>query len=285
MKSFKTAQNNYWHNLSIDSFENATSKKYPYYQEIDGKIRHFAICPACSNPIQIINLYNSRFTDQEGKAAVLHARHYSNTVKDLATYSSENYDKCPLARPSAFGTSEKQIDPNKKNEIIELLEKYPDLILYFMQKYTGINFSENKFNKIKDRFIKEEGYYFVYVNKYNLPYSMLYLSGNQSIFMQHLNDEELINDLREKSVAHSLNDKNQIVRDNKEYVPIEMFYTNYRHGNKEQLPSMLMKIEEINKSRRREIIKKRIPINAEHFARAVSRKEGHEKPSVQHYIK
>ena len=43
--------------LTRETFMEKTHKRYPFYQDPKRyKTPYFAICPACNNPIQIINL-------------------------------------------------------------------------------------------------------------------------------------------------------------------------------------------------------------------------------------
>ena len=81
--------------IERDIFESKTYKQYPYYQISGSSVTsskngniHFAVCPACDNPIQIMGLY---------KTNKPFGKHYPKTVPDLAEYNQEAYEYCPLA--------------------------------------------------------------------------------------------------------------------------------------------------------------------------------------------
>ncbi|MDO5399174.1 MAG: hypothetical protein Q4G33_14750 [bacterium] len=67
------------------TFEQLTNKSAPYYRDGFG---HYAVCPRCDNPIQILGLYTK---------PKLYGRHYTRSVKGLANYYQTNYEYCPLA--------------------------------------------------------------------------------------------------------------------------------------------------------------------------------------------
>ncbi|CAJ1315721.1 hypothetical protein [Paenibacillus nuruki] len=57
MKIFKISQeSNIIHELTVTNFENLTHKREPYFIK-EEKMKYYAVCPSCNNPIQIINLY------------------------------------------------------------------------------------------------------------------------------------------------------------------------------------------------------------------------------------
>ena len=43
-----------------EEFEKATKRKYPYYQVVGGKYKHFALCPRCQNPVTIVGFYKKK---------------------------------------------------------------------------------------------------------------------------------------------------------------------------------------------------------------------------------
>ena len=52
--------------LNIDNFEELTKKRFPYYQYgTDKKLKCYAVCPECGNPIHIINLYGAEMIQNQ----------------------------------------------------------------------------------------------------------------------------------------------------------------------------------------------------------------------------
>ena len=89
--------------LTRENFIEKTHKAFPFYQNPRRyKTPYFAICPACNNPIQIINLFGVQYQEENTGRTNLHGRHYKNNVDGLPNYSEVNYVNCPLHNPVAF---------------------------------------------------------------------------------------------------------------------------------------------------------------------------------------
>ncbi len=268
MKRFKVLNNNLSYPLTVNHFEQLTKKGYPYYNHKvkKDKIKHLGICPMCNNPIQIINLYNKN-TITKGRQVKTYAKHYSKAVPDLVNYSEINYKNCPLRSSVSFDSRNRHTDKSRSNEIIALMNEYPEIIKYFLQKISGINFSKRKILNILEQFKMEEGYYFNYVTKYNLPYSILYMSDNQKLYGQYIKNDNisLINAIKETSKYFQINDSNQVVSKNNDIFPsIYLYFTNFK-SVKNNLPQMTMIIEESLKNTTNEVYRKIISIDIEYF--------------------
>ncbi len=272
MNSFDTIESKNWHVLTIDNYEEKTHKKHPYFQVVDGKSKHFAICPSCGNPIQIINLYPSKYNP--GK---IYARHYPKSVIGIAKYDQLKYENCDLSSKKSYDSGKKNTsDKDKKNYIIDIVEKHSDIIKYFIKRIIGIKITSNLFSKLINKFIQEEGYYFLFVSPNNLPYSILYLSGNHNLFMQRVNEDskDLIDSVN-KSNSFKVNEEGRIVKKKEnEYATIQIYFTEYRNGSKEgSSGSILLVIDEEFNFQTSRVYSKRINIDIEHFARTVAKKE------------
>ena len=122
-----TATNDYFP-LNRKAFEKRTGINVPFYSEPENpqKSRHYAVCPACDNPVQIIGLYKqSAHTDKP------YAKHYSANIKDLAIYVQSNYDFCPFSN-KRISNSNKKRDKNNllTNKIIKELVTHFDKVIY-----------------------------------------------------------------------------------------------------------------------------------------------------------
>ena len=81
--------------LTKEIYLEMTSRMPPYVMlESDGKMRHYAVCPACNNPVQIIGLH------QQKVERAIYAKHIPKTIPRLATYRQAAYENCPLAAKS-----------------------------------------------------------------------------------------------------------------------------------------------------------------------------------------
>ncbi len=263
MIQFKILNNNATFPLTVFNYEKVTKKNFPYYQCINGKIKHFAICPICGNPIQIINLYNKNIISDKG-LPTLYAKHYSKSVDKLATYNKNNFMNCPLRSKTSFNSHNKHSDKGRFNEIVNIYKKNKELIKRTIQAISGINFSQKKVENIFEKFQKEEGYYYEAVNKFNIPYSVLYLSGNQNIFGQYINknNEELIKSF-ENSIFFELNEY-QIVSKDSYFAEINLYFLNFK-DSKNSFPTMTMIIEEKSKGQTNKLFEKVVDIDISNF--------------------
>lgn len=74
--------------ISEKNFVEQTNKKLPYTrQNSSGGLSHFAVCPECENPIQIIGLFKN--TAESGRRP--YGKHYSQSIPGLAIYNHDDY--------------------------------------------------------------------------------------------------------------------------------------------------------------------------------------------------
>ena len=92
---------------TVNSFlESLPSKEAPWVQKDEhDKIRYFAICPYCNNPITLVG-YETR----NSLSPKPYMKHYTHSVRKLAEYTEGNYNKCILASKnlSSFGNTDKK---------------------------------------------------------------------------------------------------------------------------------------------------------------------------------
>lgn len=194
-----------------ESYEHETRKQYPYFAHKEHPDSHYAVCPECGNPIQIIGLYPSK----EKNDTSLFARHVGHSIKDLATYDQGKFESCNLANPKEITqNAPKHSEPAKYSYIIELIKNYPEILQRSMSAICGVNLSDKLFLLMLERFIKEDGYKYKYITIYNLPYVVLCLSGNSIIDYQFLQKDSWLK--REKRFIDNiqLGEKNNITSKN-----------------------------------------------------------------------
>lgn len=210
-----------FHKLEENTFTKLTGKKPPYYIEHQNTVKHHAVCPACNNPLLIINLHVDREYDDEvgkSKKAPLHARHLKQSVENLAEYNEEAYLECPYANPSSSLSRTKRKPGITSDEILDLIRYYPDAISLVLTKSLGVIFEVDLFESMLRIFKKEEGHLFRFVNKYNLAYSFAYMSGRQRMRKQKIdiwNSEigrDIADEIKNRSQWTWVNEKGQIVR-------------------------------------------------------------------------
>lgn len=261
--------------LNVSNYEKATKKKEPYFQIVNKKMKHYAVCPACKNPLDIINLYVDKTFDENSNKMPLHAKHYNLDVVGIANYSKDDYLNCPFANPAKFGGREKRKSKNKKNEIITLLQLYPNILFNEIRSITGIDFSVERFQELISNFILSEGYYYRYITKYNLPYGFLNMQKNINIF----NNRIFPSNTGKKLQKELINSKyfkykyNRIVRKTDKFAEISFYLSNHRfNGDREEEYIDLM-IEEKQGSTENLILRESIKINYEKYINMIEKQK------------
>ncbi|WP_387467271.1 hypothetical protein [Photorhabdus sp. RM323S] len=116
------------------NYNKRTDKSHPYLQDVNNKTQAFALCPACHNPVILVN----RLVSQT-KSDTLYAKHCKYDVQDLANYDQTAYDNCPLANPSKFDDLIKRPQNHASNNLIkDAITNHFDLLIQHLESTLGI---------------------------------------------------------------------------------------------------------------------------------------------------
>lgn len=271
--------------LDENTFTRLTGKKLPYYVEHENTIKHHAVCPACDNPLLIINLHVDReYENESGEAnkSPLHARHIKYSVLDLAEYNEDAYLECPYANPSSSLSRTKRKPGKNSDEILTLIRDFPDAIALVLSKSLGIMLDVDLFESMLRVFKKEEGHLFRFVNKYNLSYSFAYMAGRQSLWQQKINtrNSDIGKEISAAIKLHSkwtwVNDKGLIVRKQgvSSIVNTEFYFTDIIILERDQIKTLQFDyvIEQVNDGEKIEIFRKKIPFDDFFYYNLVSKR-------------
>ncbi|WP_156526624.1 hypothetical protein [Cupriavidus gilardii] len=169
---------------SDDVFHAKTGKRAPWYQRgADGKTRHYAVCPECENPVQIVNLDVETRVHEDGRVLPLYAKHAGRDIPGIADYNKDRYEDCSLANPTSFNGREKRGATSKTTtEILQLLIDLPDVVLLFIEKFLEARVPDSVFESMLKSFRDQQGYLYRAVTTSNLPFALLYMCGSQDPF-------------------------------------------------------------------------------------------------------
>ncbi|MGE4529885.1 MAG: hypothetical protein AB7C98_01005 [Acidithiobacillus sp.] len=186
--------------LTKEHFEQDTRRQSPWYQKnTAGEEIHFAACPACDNPIQIIGLYRiPKNTVQP------YGKHLAHSIKNLATLDTVARDNCPYFKPRPYQKSDRKTSiQGLPLKILHLLITQFDRVMYVMHKQTGIWFSRKKARQMLEQYRSERGYLYSGATLMNVPWMFAYMADSQSLFGQKIGDNRhLVEAIREK-VPHA----------------------------------------------------------------------------------
>jgi len=243
MNVFSTLDGNTY-KIDREIYISKTRKQFPYYQEPKKyKKPYFAICPACNNPIQIINLFFDEYVEEHTGRKNMHGRHCSKNVRGLPPYSQAAYDNCPLKNPVAFSVCELRRNETMNQEILECIQTHSKEIFDDIRKITGILLKNIFLEEILDNYLAAREYCYTHTNMYNIPYSILYTRSAIDLFGRKVSAEgvgrSISKAINEKSKFFYVND-GHIQKRGRMYVYIQLIISN--HDVKKN--QMMMKIEE-----------------------------------------
>lgn len=218
--------------LTRDIFHEKTQKKYPFFQDHNEYTRpYFAICPACNNPIQIINLYNALDKEEHTNRTNMHGRHFPHNVKGLPAYEQTRYKSCPLHNPTAFGIVRDRDSPDQNEYIRRIVENNRDKLYKNIKEITGFLFKKERVNAIIDEYLIARNYCYTHTNEFNIPYSILYTTRAISLFGQRLDISELGQSICE-SIKNNSNyfniQDNRIAKAVDSYVSMNLLLTRHK---------------------------------------------------------
>lgn len=226
--------------LTRENFIQKTHKQFPFYQNPKSyKKPYFAICPACNNPIQIINLFGTQYREEKTGKPNMHGRHYPRNVTGLPVYNQVNYSVCPLHKPTAFGITQIRECELVNEEIKKLIEDNRSQLASNIRDITGILLKNERIYQMLDEYLVAKDYCYTHTNKYNIPYSVLYTRKAIELFGQRIDSSELGNRIhlaiKERSGKFDV-EEGRIVKKVQEFVSLHLLVSNHRiRGSKQYM--------------------------------------------------
>lgn len=179
-------------------FEKKSQQDLPYYSDPLNKEEssHYAVCPACDNPVQIIGLYKKNTHTEKP-----YAKHYANSIQSLAKYIQENYDYCPLrAKRTKHSEYAKKAQANALTmEIVRRLVNSFDKVIYFLESKTQLLISDRLARQMLEKYFANQGYLYYNASLINIPIKFAHAAGvARSLYGRVVRNEILKKALIEK---------------------------------------------------------------------------------------
>lgn len=259
--------------LTKEIYLEMTSRMPPYVMlESDGKMRHYAVCPACNNPVQIIGLH------QQKVERAIYAKHIPKTIPRLATYRQAAYENCPLAAKSriqAEKSARKSGNDDLAPQILHIIEQHFDRIVRVLQQALGIIISPKLAQALLEDYLAEEGYRYKYASLINIPWMIGYFARAKSLVYCLVKDEAM-----KKSIAeHEPNvvfSGDKLDKKGKSFLHIDMYFS--RHDIRPEgdaiTESMDMVIVSHKNGVKKELFRKRIVFDYDSFQYLLNTPEG-----------
>lgn len=141
-----------------------------YVQQIDGEIKHLAVCPRCNNPVAILGIYKEISTAP-------HARHAKNVdIPNVARYNEYKYLHCPYHKRKANYVKEyvPETEEPQRQELYRIAKENFDKAIYLLQKETGIYITLDMAEQLAENYAAMRAYNYIDATVYNIPWYLLY---------------------------------------------------------------------------------------------------------------
>ena len=216
--------------IERERFEEETRRQEPWFSTSEnGTEGHFAVCPACDNPVQIIGLYHL-----PANVARPYGRHYARSVRDLAEADEEARENCPYFKPRVHQKTERKASVNGTPlKILKILIEQFDRVIYLLRKELGVNISQNLAIRMLEQYRRERGYLYTGATLTNIPWIFAYMADSQSLFGQLLLDDDLVKAVSAEVPAASVDKYGRVSSKvdesgRKEYFDLNMCFVKHR---------------------------------------------------------
>ena len=229
--------------LNIDNFEELTKKRFPYYQYgADKKLKCYAVCPECGNPIHIINLYGAEMIQNQTGIIATYAKHTRGKMSGFEFWNPYDKEDCSLYNPTPLGNTEIKHSDEYSEELKELIENNKRNVFRNIREVVSINLSTQIINRLYDSFMNSNSYTYKAVTKYNIPYAMLYYQQSISLYGQYIVKGivgDLLSDqINEKSRFFKVENTGEIVKNVTGYRTINMMFKQFKATGNEKTITM-----------------------------------------------
>jgi hypothetical protein len=163
-------------------------KAPPYYNKADNEIKCFAVCPACDKPVTLIGLYKAlKNTDEP------FARHVPHDVPNLAAYSQEDYDYCPIANAGLYRETipkhrQRKMD-DKARLIYSVIRNNFGKIAWLIEQDTGLLLSDRLIKDMVSDYLAYPGYLYRNATYENAPWTFAYQTLKYSLGGRYIRND------------------------------------------------------------------------------------------------
>jgi len=159
--------------LSKEEFETQTNMMAPWFNHHAERERHFAVCPACNNSIQVINLYD--------EVQALYAKH--NLGSSVGHQNRMTLQYCPhySQRPALTAESRRAEEDDVSLEIKECLIEHFDRVVYLIKQTLGLRYPDWRLQDMLNNYLNTRGWLYSGANLINIPWVFLYQSRAQNM--------------------------------------------------------------------------------------------------------
>lgn len=163
--------------LTEAKYNRETSRSEPYVFNDGNTVKSYALCPACVNPVILVNR-----TIATTNAEILYAKHTGYSVKRLAEHNQQDYEECPLHNPERFDSKSRRTSSKRNNEIRDALIHHAHLIVRTLESASEVRFSDAVIEEMFRDFGANRGFEYKAISLYNLPFGFAYMTEGRDLF-------------------------------------------------------------------------------------------------------
>lgn len=185
--------------LTPDTYHDRTRRGWPYLQTINNSVKAFALCPACKNPVLLVN----RIVPTT-KAEILYAKHAGYDVDGIADHDQAEYLDCPFSRPAKFDSKSRRTGVRTSNDIRKALLHHFDFVIKQLEEATGISFTDPVIQSMADDFANNRGYEYKAITLFNLPFGFAYMTESKDLYGCKVSKAQIAQAISEKSESFTV---------------------------------------------------------------------------------
>lgn len=233
--------------ITVANFERDTLQNAPYYQpgSSGGAMSHFAVCPACDNPIQIIGLYKKLEHTPNP-----YGRHHPRAVADLARYDQDSYEFCPYSNPDRQPdqTARRTSSQGLPEKILQQLVENFDSVIYLIERSTGIKIGDGLAKRMLESYRGSQGHLYKAATLLNIPWIFAYMANAKSITRQRIFDNpELIAKLQAALPNAAIDTEGSLAgvikpANGKDYLDVNLSFIHHRITKRDNVVSESLKM-------------------------------------------
>lgn len=205
--------------LSKREFETQTHMMAPWFNHQAESERHFAVCTACNNTIQILHLYNETQT--------LHGKHNLRSSVGLQDRSTLLY--CPhySKRPALTPESRRRREDTISSEVRELLIDHFDRVVYFIKQTLGLRYPDWRLQDMLSNYLNSRGWLYSGANLINIPWIFLYQSRAQNMVSLGILNEKIRDAITAYNDKITFNKYHNLERPEGEHIELNVSFVHH----------------------------------------------------------
>lgn len=214
--------------LTQSKYNSKTHRAETYVRNDGREVKSYALCPACENPVTLVNRLVPK-TD----AQILYARHTGSSVSGLAKHDQAAYEDCPFHNPERFDSKTLRKNLHKNNEIREALINHIHLVVSTIEREAGISLTDALVAQMLNDFKVSEGHKYRSINIYNLPFGFAYMTEARDLWNVNV-DKFIAKEINEHSTGFRIGKYGKVERKpNVKGTNLRFYFNNHCLGNED----------------------------------------------------